>query len=212
MPSVVLVALADEDVAARQRARSPPRCAPAASPARSRPAPQKFGKQIRYAERRGIPYVWFPSTDQQGDGTRSRTSAAATRSPPIPPPGARPPDLRPTVTGLEARSAHTSTTRSIHSDPHPRRRHPERRPRRRDRHPRRLGGPPPRPRRGGVHRPARGQRRRPGRRPRRGGRPQPAQRVLPQGHRRGRAAARGQRQPQHPHRRDRGHAPTASRC
>jgi histidyl-tRNA synthetase len=22
-------------------------------------APQKFGKQIRYAERRGIPYVWF---------------------------------------------------------------------------------------------------------------------------------------------------------
>ena len=24
---------------------------------------QKFGKQIRYAERRGIPYVWFPSAD-----------------------------------------------------------------------------------------------------------------------------------------------------
>jgi histidyl-tRNA synthetase len=24
------------------------------------PAAQKFGKQIRYAERRGIPFVWFP--------------------------------------------------------------------------------------------------------------------------------------------------------
>jgi histidyl-tRNA synthetase len=28
------------------------------------PAPQKFGKQIRYAERRGIPYVWFPGTGE----------------------------------------------------------------------------------------------------------------------------------------------------
>ena len=28
-----------------------------------RRAPQKFGKQIRYAERRGIPYVWFPGAD-----------------------------------------------------------------------------------------------------------------------------------------------------
>ena len=25
--------------------------------------PQKFGKQIRYAERRGIPFVWFPAAD-----------------------------------------------------------------------------------------------------------------------------------------------------
>jgi histidyl-tRNA synthetase len=24
---------------------------------------QKFGKQIRYAERRGIPFVWFPEGD-----------------------------------------------------------------------------------------------------------------------------------------------------
>ena len=24
------------------------------------PRPEKFGKQIRYAARRGIPYVWFP--------------------------------------------------------------------------------------------------------------------------------------------------------
>jgi histidyl-tRNA synthetase len=24
------------------------------------PSPQKYGRQIRYAERRGIPWVWFP--------------------------------------------------------------------------------------------------------------------------------------------------------
>ena len=28
---------------------------------------QKFGKQIRYAERRGIPYVWFPDSNQVKD-------------------------------------------------------------------------------------------------------------------------------------------------
>ena len=27
------------------------------------PTAAKFGKQIRYADRRGIPYVWFPSGD-----------------------------------------------------------------------------------------------------------------------------------------------------
>ena len=56
--------------------RSRPRCAAAASPPRSPRRAQKFGKQIRYAERRGIPYVWFPDS-----GTRSRTSGAATSSP-----------------------------------------------------------------------------------------------------------------------------------
>lgn len=30
-------------------------------------APQKIGKQISYAERKGIPYVWFPPFDDQGD-------------------------------------------------------------------------------------------------------------------------------------------------
>ena len=28
---------------------------------------QKFGKQIRYAERRGIPYVWFPDSNEVKD-------------------------------------------------------------------------------------------------------------------------------------------------
>ena len=59
VPSQVLVALTDEEsrpasdaVAQRLRARGI-----AAEVAAS---PQKFGKQIRYAERRDIPYVWFP--------------------------------------------------------------------------------------------------------------------------------------------------------
>ncbi|GAA4690675.1 histidine--tRNA ligase [Nocardioides nanhaiensis] len=59
VPSAVLVALADEGsrpasdaVATALRARGIP-CEVAASA-------QRFGKQIRYAERRGIPFVWFP--------------------------------------------------------------------------------------------------------------------------------------------------------
>ena len=32
------------------------------------PKPAKFGKQIRYAERRGIPYVWFPGAGESGAG------------------------------------------------------------------------------------------------------------------------------------------------
>jgi histidyl-tRNA synthetase len=64
VPSAVLVALVDEEsrgssdaVATALRARGIP-CEVA-------PAPQKFGKQIRYAERRGIPYVWFPPAEGQ---------------------------------------------------------------------------------------------------------------------------------------------------
>ncbi len=62
VPSAVVVAVVAEEsrpvsesVASALRARGIP-CEVAASA-------QKFGKQIRYAERRGIPYVWFPSAD-----------------------------------------------------------------------------------------------------------------------------------------------------
>ena len=65
VPSAVLVALVDEEsrpasdaVAAALRARGIP-CEVAASP-------QRFGKQIRTAERRGIPFVWFTSTGDDG--------------------------------------------------------------------------------------------------------------------------------------------------
>jgi histidyl-tRNA synthetase len=58
-PSCVLVALPSEDdrrrsgqIAAALRARG--------VAAEVAPEPVKYGKQIRYAERRGIPYVWFP--------------------------------------------------------------------------------------------------------------------------------------------------------
>ncbi|NYG57397.1 histidyl-tRNA synthetase [Nocardioides daedukensis] len=64
VPSVVLVALPDEEsrvasdaIADSLRANGVP-CEVAASA-------QKFGKQIRYAERRGIPFVWF--TDRDGN-------------------------------------------------------------------------------------------------------------------------------------------------
>ncbi|WP_353647913.1 histidine--tRNA ligase [Nakamurella sp. A5-74] len=65
-PAAVLVALVqDED-----RARS----TEVAQQLRQRgiacevaPSAAKFGKQIRYAERRGIPYVWFPSAGESGD-------------------------------------------------------------------------------------------------------------------------------------------------
>ena len=61
VPSAVLVAVWDEDsrtvsnqVAQRLRARGIPTEVAASA--------QKLGKQIRYAERRGIPFVWFPPT------------------------------------------------------------------------------------------------------------------------------------------------------
>ena len=59
VPTCVLVAVADEAsragsdaVAAALRARG--------IPTEVAPRADKFGKQIRYADRRGIPYVWFP--------------------------------------------------------------------------------------------------------------------------------------------------------
>jgi histidyl-tRNA synthetase len=59
-PTCVLVVLVDEGSRAGSRA-----CAAALRArgiaAEVAPAPQKYGKQIRYAERRGIPYVWFPA-------------------------------------------------------------------------------------------------------------------------------------------------------
>ncbi len=62
VPSAVLVALADEEsrpvaerIATDLRRRGIA-CEVAVSP-------QKYGKQIRYAERRGIPFVWFPASE-----------------------------------------------------------------------------------------------------------------------------------------------------
>jgi histidyl-tRNA synthetase len=66
VPSRVLVALVDEEtrpdserVATALRRRGIPTEVAASA--------QKFGKQIRYAERRGIPYVWFPDAGEVKD-------------------------------------------------------------------------------------------------------------------------------------------------
>jgi len=75
VPSMVLVALPDEEsrpasdaIAQRLRARGIPTEVAAAA--------QKFGKQIRYAERRGIPFVWFPGTDGEADQVKDIRSGA----------------------------------------------------------------------------------------------------------------------------------------
>ncbi|MBB5873062.1 histidyl-tRNA synthetase [Allocatelliglobosispora scoriae] len=52
------------------------------------PSAAKFGKQIKYAERRGIPYVWFPANAETGDTVKDIRSgvqedaAPATWAPP----------------------------------------------------------------------------------------------------------------------------------
>jgi histidyl-tRNA synthetase len=75
VPSVVLVALVNEEsrgasdaIARRLRARG--------IATEVAPAAQKFGRQIRYADRRGIPYVWFPGHDGGADEVRDIRSGA----------------------------------------------------------------------------------------------------------------------------------------
>ena len=93
VPSAVLVALNDDE--------SRPAADATATSLRARgiacevaPTPAKFGKQIRFAERRGIPYVWFATAD--GDQVKDIRSGdqvpadAATWQPPVE-------DLRPQV-------------------------------------------------------------------------------------------------------------------
>jgi len=102
VPSAVLVALVDEPsrrdadaVAQRLRARG--------IPAEVAAAPQKFGKQIRYAERRGIPYVWFPDPDPEAGQVKDIRSGEQV---PAHADTWRPPeaDLRPTITATEERA------------------------------------------------------------------------------------------------------------
>lgn len=100
VPSAVLVALLDEgsrpgaeQVAGRLRRNGVP-CEVA-------PTPQKLGKQIRFAERRGIPFVWFP--DREGGhevkDIRSGEQVAADPATWTPPDA----DLRPRVVRAENR-------------------------------------------------------------------------------------------------------------
>jgi histidyl-tRNA synthetase len=97
VPTAVLVALPAED--------DRPGCDRIAVALRRRgiatevaPSAAKYGKQIRFAERRGIPYVWFPGAGGGPDTVKDIRSGeqvesdAATWTPPAA-------DLRPTVTG-----------------------------------------------------------------------------------------------------------------
>jgi histidyl-tRNA synthetase len=94
VPTCVLVAVADEDSRARAMA--------IASALRARgiaaevaPSATKFGKQIRHADRRGIPFVWF--SDEGGDSVkdiRSGEQVSASAQDWTPPEG----DLWPVVT------------------------------------------------------------------------------------------------------------------
>lgn len=75
VPTAVLVAVTDEAarsqslaVAAQLRARG--------IPTDVMPTADKFGKQIRYADRRGIPFVWFPGSGEVKD-IRSGEQVAA---------------------------------------------------------------------------------------------------------------------------------------
>jgi histidyl-tRNA synthetase len=94
-PSCVLVALADESdrvqgmgVAAALRQRDIA-CEVA-------PVATKFGKQILFAQRRGIPFVWFPASGEHGDSVKDIRSGAQDEADPsswMPPTE----DLRPRV-------------------------------------------------------------------------------------------------------------------
>jgi histidyl-tRNA synthetase len=97
VPTAVVVAVVDEEqrgvsdtVAAALRARG--------IPTEVSPTAAKFGKQIRYADRRGIPFVWFPSG--QGHQVKDIRSGEQVDADP----GAwEPPeeDLRPTVRPIQ---------------------------------------------------------------------------------------------------------------
>jgi histidyl-tRNA synthetase len=98
VPTCVLVAVPDEE--------SRPGCERLASTLRSRriatevaPSAAKNGKQIRFAERRGIPFVWFPDSGEGGTGQvkdiRSGEQVDADPATWLPPEA----DLYPTILG-----------------------------------------------------------------------------------------------------------------
>jgi histidyl-tRNA synthetase len=99
VPSAVLIALADDDargdaeaVAVRLRGRGIATEVVGSA--------QKYGRQIRYAERRGIPYVWFPGSDGKPDEVkdiRSGEQVEADSAVWAPPPE----DLRPRLVRKE---------------------------------------------------------------------------------------------------------------
>lgn len=98
VPSAVLVSVTDEEsreqadeVATALRSRGIP-CEVA-------PSAAKFGKQIKHADRRGIPYVWFTTTDADGVTTHEVKDIRSGNQVPADPASWQPPaeDLRPSI-------------------------------------------------------------------------------------------------------------------
>jgi histidyl-tRNA synthetase len=96
VPTCVLVALsAEETRPASDRIANALRARGIATEVA--PAAAKFGKQIRFADRRGIPYVWFPGADGAADeikDIRSGDQVPADAATWAPPAG----DLHPVIT------------------------------------------------------------------------------------------------------------------
>ncbi|MEE1651337.1 histidine--tRNA ligase [Brachybacterium sp. J144] len=66
VPTCVLVSVGEEE--SRGRSEAVARALRARGiPCEVAPTAAKFGKQIRYADRRGIPFVWFPGADGAAD-------------------------------------------------------------------------------------------------------------------------------------------------
>ena len=163
----VLVALPDEDDRGRLRRDRAARCARAGIAAEVAPsrAEVRQADPLRRAARHPVRLV--PAGRRDADEVKDiRSGEQVDADPALGPAGRRPaPDrsaLPPPTADLRACTVHAvrrssvirtheaGTLRAAHAGA--------------DRHPRRLGGPPPRPRRRGLHRPARRLRRRPGRR------------------------------------------------
>jgi histidyl-tRNA synthetase len=108
VPTCVLVAVADEE--SRSRADGVARALRGRGiPTEVAPSAAKFGKQIRHADRRGIPYVWFAGEAGTGEGDsvkdiRSGEQVAASASNWMPPDGDRWPTVNPRVTQEEGSS------------------------------------------------------------------------------------------------------------
>lgn len=93
VPTCVLVALpAEQD--RREANRIAQTLRSRGIPTEVSPSAAKFGKQIKYAERRGIPFVWFPQTAEVKD-IRSGDQVSADPAEWAPPPE----DLHPAISG-----------------------------------------------------------------------------------------------------------------
>ncbi|WP_174536996.1 histidine--tRNA ligase [Micromonospora chalcea] len=100
VPTCVLVAVTAEE----ERPASDAAAAALRSrgvPTEVSPSAAKFGKQIRYAERRGIPYVWFPGADgDEVKDIRSGEQVAASAGEWTPPRADLKPLVGPAGTGV----------------------------------------------------------------------------------------------------------------